>query len=336
MAVEPVEREPGSVMDGAPAPEMDIGRRTLLGTIDAELYERLIKPAFFSFAWRRDDEPLRQIVESLTSSIAMNDAYKGFQKIDDICQRYLYYLESCREARRRTRELVELTTLCEFWRRQVFMVCIRDARAVFDVLLPRQNVEASPPVRFEQGSFLRGIEAILNASLGAPGHATRDTASCRDLFDFFHGTSFPWLGYDPDALFGPLADDETITHGFALANADQTARFAQDCTDVLQEALFIDLLYAQHRKLYDEIAQAFESSERLPYGFRVQLAQRVRFDKTYQTAYDALLQGNSLDKPLHRSSRLQVEDLNAFGAACAVLRKAAASSQGVFLFHFMG
>ena len=88
--------------------------RTQMGVIQTDLYERLFKPAFVSFSQRRDDEPLRQLVEGIVTSIAMHDAYDSYRTLDDICQRYLYYLESVTGARERTWETVQASGLCDY------------------------------------------------------------------------------------------------------------------------------------------------------------------------------------------------------------------------------
>ena len=114
--------------------------KTQIGGIDTELYDRLIQPAMMSFSLRRDDEPLRQLIESIVTAIVMRDAYDGYRKLDDISQRYLYYCESVDGISRRTRESVELGALCDYWRSQAMMMLIRDSAAIFELLLPDVHV----------------------------------------------------------------------------------------------------------------------------------------------------------------------------------------------------
>ena len=51
--------------------------RTRMGVIDTALYERLLKPSFVSFAQRRDEETLKQLVESLVNDVALRKEDKG-------------------------------------------------------------------------------------------------------------------------------------------------------------------------------------------------------------------------------------------------------------------
>ena len=110
--------------------------KTLIGGIDTELFDRLIKPAMMSFSMNHEEETLRQVIESIVTAIVMRDAYEGYRKLDDICQRYLYYFESVDGITRRTREAVELGGLCDYWRCQAMMMLIRDSAAIFELLLP--------------------------------------------------------------------------------------------------------------------------------------------------------------------------------------------------------
>lgn len=323
-----------------PTAEPVLELKTLIGIIDTDLYERLLKPAFMSFGLRRDDEPLRQLVESIVTAIAMSDAYDGCRKIDDICQRYLYYLESLDGAQDKSWESIELNALTDYWRSQVVMTLIRDSAAIFGLLLPESQVILPAAVSLKQTDFLHSIKTVLGTSLDGPHEAERETALDRDLYDFSHGVSFPWLGYPPESVFSlqnMLHDADLQTeHSFAIASAEQTKIFCNVVEQAANECLFIDLIAAQHKKIYEEICNAFDLSERLPEDFRQLLTQRIKFDKIYQGAFDAVLSGKTLTKELHRASRLNINVLNAFGQFAAVIRKAAELNLGIYMFHYVG
>lgn len=314
--------------------------KTQIGGIDTELYDRLIQPAMMSFSLRRDDEPLRQLIESIVTAIVMRDAYEGYRKLDDISQRYLYYCESVDGISRRTRESVELGALCDYWRNQAMMMLIRDSAAIFELLLPDVHVPVPDTQILKQNDFLSAVDICLNGRLDAVLDDNRDNKSTSDLYDFAYGMSFPWQGYEPGTLFGiqcALPDSKiAVKYEFALASAEQTQRFYQDAQNALHEALFIDLIYAQHRKIYDEIVEAFPEDQRLPEDFRHQLEQKIRFDKTYQAAFYDTLCGMEITKPLHRSSRIDYRALNCFGKFVSVIRQAAESRLGVYIFHYLG
>ena len=314
--------------------------KTQIGVIHTELYERLLKPAFSSFALRHDDEPLRQIVESIVTSIAMHDAYEGYRKLDDIFQRYLYYLESIEGSARKSLDSIELSALCDYWRTQAFMTLIRDSSAIFELLLPDSLPETPSACTIDQESFFQGIDVALNSHLDPAVATSRDSATSRDLFDFAHGVSFPWLGYSPENIFGIQAHipNEKIefANEFAMASAEQTIQFDLDVQNCLNSTLFLDLVYAQHHKIYLELESAYQAEDLLPSGLCRQLSQRIKFDKTYQNAYDAILSGSSLTKPLHRSTRLDFSALNAFGKFANIIHKAANLQFGVYIFHYLG
>ena len=314
--------------------------KTLIGGIDTELFDRLIKPAMMSFSMNHEEETLRQVIESIVTAIVMRDAYEGYRKLDDICQRYLYYFESVDGITRRTREAVELGGLCDYWRCQAMMMLIRDSAAIFELLLPDVHVPVPDVCILKQEDFLNGINGVLNGRLDAEINSNRDNRISQDLYDFAYGMSFPWLGFDPGAVFSiqnVLPDSQiAVKYEFALASAEQTQRFYLDAQNALHECLFIDLLYAQHRKIYDEVEEAFPANERLPDDFRDQLEQKIRFDKTYQSAFYDVLCGIPLTKDLHRSSRINYRNLNAFGQFVSVIRQAAENRQGVYIFHYLG
>ncbi|MBO4349427.1 MAG: hypothetical protein J6A01_00575 [Proteobacteria bacterium] len=314
--------------------------KTQIGGIDTELFDRLLKPAMISFSIRREEETLRQVIESIVTAIVMRDAYEGYRKLDDICQRYLYYFESVDGITRRTRESVELGGLCDYWRSQAMMMLVRDSAAIFELLLPDVHVPVPDVCTLKQEDFLRGINAILNGRLDAEVNSDRNNRISPDLYDFAYGMSFPWLGFDPGAVFSiqnVIPDSQiAVKYEFALASAEQTQLFYQDAQNALHECLFLDLLYAQHRKVYDEVLEAFPGEERLPNDFRIQLEQKIRFDKTYQTAFYDILCGIPLTKNLHRSSRIDFKGLNAFGKFVSVIRQSAENHQGVYIFHYLG
>ncbi|MBQ9815948.1 MAG: hypothetical protein IJM59_00555 [Proteobacteria bacterium] len=334
---EPVTRETPQSIPAAP-PELSL--RTLFGSIQTDLYERLLQPAMMSFGLRRDDEPLRQIVESIVTSIAMRDAYEGYRKIDDICQRYLYYLESLSGVSKKNLESIELNSLCDYWRAQVFMTLVRDSSAIFELLLPDTQPQIPDPKDLSQEAFLKSVHTILNPRLDPTIPISRETCSCQELYDFAHGISFPWTGYPSENLFGiqNMIPDEMlcVEHEFAMISAEQCRIFDLRIHQSLHKCLFIDLLFAQHHKLFDEICPAFSPEDILPDDFCQQLSGRVQFDKTYQQAFDAIMQGIPLTKPLHRASRLDYQTLNSFGAFASIVHWAAQYQMGVYLFHYLG
>ncbi len=349
----------------AAAPTMRLHTRA--GVLDEEIYGQIIEPAFQAFALRDDETALRMLAESAVSAITTREDYAKFRKLDDICQRYLYYAESFGEITRRTRERVEVQGLLTYWRSQMCMAFVCDSRAMRDLLLPPDRAPksdeqiaetqsgaqsgaemlqnrggANPAAGFDmfQSRFLRGIDTVLNPSMGAGICADRTAASCRDLYDFAHGMSFPWIGFDPDRVFNlkHIVFDEAlcVSHCFSHLDAGYVRSLKDDLAGSLEEALFIDLLYAQHRKLYDEIHAAFGDGDRLPPGFLSQLRLRVRFDKVYRAAYDDILSGRRIMRPLHRASRLDIDDLNAFGAFAGVWHQAALTHSGLYAFHYFG
>lgn len=325
------------------APADDVPRaleyRTVYGLIDTDLYERLLKPAFVSFDQSGNDAGLHEIAESVVTAIAMRDAYGGYRKIDDICQRYLYYYESYHEMRHRTWESVELGGLCDYWRSQVFLTFIHDSDRIFQLLLPDVEMRADS-VRYErQEAFVDAVSSVLCPSLDVHAGAGRSAASSSEIYDFVHGVSFPWLGYDPENVFritGRVDDVLDVPHTFAIASREVVERFARVLPQCLEEYLFYDFLYAQHRKLYDAVCEAFGCDSRISGTFREQLSRRVRFDATYQSACVRLLSGGHLTGSLHRSSRVSVGGLNLFSDFASTILHAARARQGVYLFHYRG
>lgn len=311
----------------------------LVGIIQTDLYERLIKPALVSFALRRDDEPLHQLVESIVTSIAIHDAYDGYRKIDDICQRYLYYLESI-ENTAKSLEQMELSALCDYWRLQVFMLLICDSASVFELLLPAAKPDIPAPCCIDENRFFNGIQTVLNAHIDPTCALDPEQLSAEDVYHFAYGVSYPWTGFPPECVF-PLLNHVSNAkiqskHPFAMINAEYCALFDQAIQKSLYTLLLIDIIYAQHRKVYEEISAAFDPDDTLPDEICAQLSKRVKFDKTYQSAYDSILAGTPISKPLHRSSRLDVDDLNAFGQFASMIHRAAEMKLGAFIFHYHG
>lgn len=314
--------------------------RTVVGTIRIHLFEELLRPAFISFDHRRDDEPLRQLIESIVTSIAMRDAYDGYRKIDDICQRYLYYLESIRSPNTKSWEMLENSALCDYWRTQAFLTLIRESNAIFDLLLPDSQPPLPQARSFKQTEFLNGIRSVLNPNLDIHTPLVRETLPAKDLYDFAYGISFPYIGFNSERIFRlqHMASDSDIqvSHDFALANEASTSLLADVAEGALKDALFRDLLFSQHHKFYDEFLCAFAPNEKLPEALTKEFRQRFRFDKAYQAAYDTLADGNAITKQLHRASRLEYHDLNAFGAFLSILRQAQKQNLGVYIFHYVG
>lgn len=339
---------------------------TRMGILDDEIYSQLIEPAFLAFALDDDETGLRMLAESVVSAIAAREDYSKFRKLDDICQRYLYYIESYTELKRRTRERVEIQGLCTYWRSQMCMAFVCDSHAMRRLLLPDEKVRSpGDGVEQELGSsvrrpeenrrimgddahggfdmpqerFLRGIDAVLRMTPASGFCADREGALCRDVFHFAYGMSFPWIGFDPDRIFNlkHIVFDEAlcVSHCFARLDVAHVGVMWQRLKECLSEALFIDLLYAQHRRLYDEIHEVFDDG-RIPCDFLELVQRRVRFDKAYQTAYDDIVRGEPLLRPLHRSSRLALGDLNAFAALSAIWSKAASARQALYAFHYFG
>lgn len=333
-----IKTEPELLLE--PEPKIHSSRtlefRTLVGIIHTDLYDRLIKPALVSFALRHDDEPLHQLVESIVTSIAIHDAYEGYRKIDDICQRYLYYLESI-ENTVKSIEQIELSALCDYWRLQVFALLICDSAAIFELLLPAEQPKIPAPCTIEQHAFFNGIRTVFNAHLDPTSKLTAEHLRSEDVFQFAYGISYPWTGFPPENIFPiqtHLANDKIPSkHSFAMISAEQAHFFNQSIQNSLRNLLLIDIIYAQHRKVYDEISSAFAPDDILPDQICDQLSKRIKFDKIYQNAFDSILSGLPMTKPLHRSSRLNIEDLNAFGQFAGMIHRAAELNLGVFLFH---
>jgi len=319
-------------------PTMPTGMVAMVGLIDGARFQKYILPAMQHFDQHRKDDLLRQLVESVAMAIAMHDAYDDFRKIDDISQRYLYYLESFQSASPNSTEALELGVLRDYWRSQVFMTFIRDADAIF-ALLDGLPANPAPARLFHHDALLTGLCDILTCRVGGHiGQASLQNPAPNPILDFVLGTSTPWIGFIPERLFGLLhAIPEAIppiAHEFALAMPEHVASMRDDLRLGIENALLIDLILAQHPKLHAEIRQAFDDDECLPASILTQLKHRVRFDRVYQAAFDAILTAHPIQKPLHRASRLSIPALNAIGALYAQLNDAANRHRAVYIFHY--
>ncbi len=312
--------------------------RVLMGAIDGVLFEKIFKPAFAAFDMRHDDEPLRSLVESIVTAIATRSVYDGCRRLDDVLQRYLYYLESLQSEP--VAERVQTQALCDYWRSQVFMTLIHDSRIVFELLFPYDPVGAVQTAEVRRQPLLKGIEHVLCCKLGGPvGDVARKDCVCVPLYDFTRGISFPWNGFTPKWLFGLthwLPDDNPdipIENEYAILMPEQVVKMCEVLRDAIHETMLIDLVMAQHSKLYAEIMSAFDEDSRLPASILEVISRRVKFDKAYQAAFDAWLSGQTVEKTLHRSSRINIEEMNAVGALYYVLKSASQLGLGVYLFH---
>ncbi|MCL2325841.1 MAG: hypothetical protein FWC40_05000 [Proteobacteria bacterium] len=319
-------------------PSTPTGIVAMVGRIDGVRFQKYILPAMQHFDQHRKDDLLRQLVENVAMAIAMHDAYADFRKIDDISQRYLYYLESFQSAPPNTTEALELGVLRDYWRSQVFMTFIRDAGAIFALLddLPTNPASAC---LIDHDALLTGLCDVVTCRVGGhTGQTSLQNPPTHPILDFVLGTSTPWIGFLPEHLFGLLhATPETtppIAHEFALAMPEHVAAMRDGLRLCIEESLLIDLILAQHPKLHAEIRQAFDDDERLPTPLLTQLKHRVRFDRVYQTAFDAILTAQPVQKPLHRASRLSIPALNAVGALYAQLNDAASQHHAVYIFHY--
>lgn len=312
--------------------------QVLMGVIDGELFDKIFKPAFIAFEERHDDEPLRTLVESIVTAIATRSVYEGCRRLDDVLQRYLYYLESLQSEPLAERE--QSQALCDYWRSQVFMTLVRDARIVFELLFPYEPVGAVHTTQVLRQPLLKGIEHVLCCKIGGPvGDVPRKDCVCLPLYDFTRGISFPWNGFTPKWLFGLThwlpdnAPDIPIEHEYAMLMPEQVELMRDALHDAIWETMLIDLVMAQHNKLYNEILSAFDEDMRLPDPILECVSQRVKFDKTYQAAFDAWLSGQCVSKPLHRSSRISIEEMNAVGSLYSILNSASQLGLGVYIFH---
>lgn len=319
------------------APAVPVAR-VLLGAMDGELFEKILMPAFAAFDTKHSDEPLRVLVENIVTAIATRSVYEGCRRLDDVLQRYLYYLESMQSES--GQEQAQSRALCDYWRCQVFMTLIRDSRIVFELLFPYEPVGDVQTAEVLRQRLLKGIEHVLSGRLGgAQGNIPRQNCACLPLYDFTRGVSFPWNGFTPVWLFGLThwipdhAPDLPIEHEYAMLMPEQVVVMRDALYDALRETMLIDLIIAQHSKLYAEMLSAFDEDSRLPAEILETLSRRVRFDKVYQAALDAWLSGQRVTKKLHRSSRLDIEEMNAVGSLYYVLKSASQLGLGVYLFH---
>lgn len=313
--------------------------KTLLGIINTDLYDKLLAPPLSAAALDDNNFPLQVLIENIVEDIAAQNVYDTHRKLDDICQRFLYYIEALRDAPPHSREFVELNALCNYWRAQFFMTAIKDAQTLFNLLLPETTHLDVSPLLCPQNDFFNAIHSALSLTLSNANCAYEKLTNI-SLFDFAHGTSFPWLGFNPDNLLNirNLFPDHLLhfTHAFALSDAGYSQIFAHEILDCLKKTLLIDLVCAQHRKLFAELELAFDTNEPLPDECFTGIQARVRFDKTYQSAFERLSNGLPLLAPLHRASRLNLNEINMLGKICSVFRAAQNHRLGVFIFHFLG
>lgn len=313
--------------------------KTLLGLINTDLYDKLLAPPLSAAALDDNNFPLQVLIENIVEDIAAQNVYDSHRKLDDICQRFLYYIEALRDAPAHSRECIELNALCNYWRAQFFMTAIKDAQTLFNLLLPENTHLDVPPLLCHQTDFFNAIHCALSNTL-SPSNGTPETCANADLYDFAHGSSFPWLGFNPDTLLNlkDVFPDSNLrfSHAFALSDASYTQIFAQEILDRLEKHLLIDLVCAQHRKLFAELELAFNTNDPLPDEVYTCIRSRVRFDKTYQNAFERLSNGLPLLTPLHRASRLNLNEINTLGKICNVFRAAQNHRLGVFIFHFLG
>ena len=335
---EPVPAPAAASPDAPQDAPRELQRRTIIGALDYGLLERLILPALEVYGQRHDDDPLRHLVESIVNAIAMRDAYSGYRKLDDVCQRYLYYRESLRGASVRSREAVELGALCDYWRLQFLILLIRDSSAIFSLLLPEPQPKPPQSRCLPQDEFLDSVRTILNGRIDSTIPVDRESCGFPNLYGFAFGESLPWPGFATDAVFPlqhTISDGEIRTaSSLAMASAPQTAALRDDVHRAIHRCLFTDLVFAQHRRVYEDICTAFSGDEIIPDALADQT--RVRFDKTYQNAYDAMLAGVPIAKALHRSSRLDAAQLTTFGTFASVIEAAANRGLGLYLFHYVG
>lgn len=335
-----------------------VGQQLMFGLMDGALYGEIYAPAFRSYADRRDDTALRQLIESIVSDIAMRDAYAQYRKIDDICQRYLYYAESLKTALGSEKstfatddersEMLELEALTLYWREQVFYCLLNDAEAIYGLLLPEQSMPLPPHLYFSTPELMSATHRVLSCTVGCVSKP-KLTGDCADFFAFLAGRSFPYLGYEASDVFGYVGvgdagrvntskvdkqlPDQELEQVFAMLTPEYVARFADCLRNSLEKTLFLDLIAAQHPKLYNELTEAFDSDESMPSAVSQRLMQRVRFDKTYREAFEKLLTAQPLSKALHRSSRLDIAELNMVGKLYARLQFAVKHQLAVFSFQ---
>ena len=310
--------------------------QVLVGVIQTELYERLLKPAFVCYAQQQNDEPLRQLVESIVTSIALTEDQETYRIINDISQRYLFYLEQISNDSVKNWDHIASEGACQYWRTQVFMMLIRNSANIFNLLLPEPQELPLTVFQSEMQDFFNGVDEILKTGIGHSFVNTQEL-KCSSLYHFSRGVSVPWTGYDAGIIFNLTADvleqlDKSAC-GFALMSDHVIRELYPDLIKQIENTLYIDLIFTQYKKIYEDLCQAFEPDEPLPDEMMEMLHQRIRFDQAYQNAFDAILHGQKLDKPLHRSSRLDIHALNTFISFFNQFRYAAEHHLGLYIFY---
>ena len=335
--IEPTQNPISSEQDEVQIQPSEIHKpQVLLGVMNVDLYERLLKPAFVCYAQQQNDEPLRQLVESIVTSIALSEDQEKYRKINDISQRYLYYLERVSNDSVKKWDLIVSQGMCQYWRTQIFMMLIRNSADIFNLLLPEHQESDLPVFCCEQQQFLNGIDEILKSSLNHHS-VIKEGTDCSILYDFSRGISYPWLGYDPEIIFnsqGELPEDsDKLANTFALMSENIVNELKPSLIKQIENTLFIDLIYTQFKKIYEDLCQAFEPDEPIPDEMIEMLNQRIRFDQNYQKGFDTLIHGQVIDQKLHRSSRLDIQSLNTFGSIFNIFRYASENHLGVYLFY---
>ena len=198
----------GSAAAAAPAPQPPV----LCGAVSGVLYENIFKPALVSLWQRCDEEPLRALVESIATSIAMRDSYDGCRRMDNIFQRYLYYLES----RQASSDGDALLALCDYWRCQTLVTLFRDSGLIFDLLFPGGTAELVAEARIPRNSLIRGLQGIAQNCVGGPACSPKLPPQA-EILDFVHGISTPWSGFPAAPVFGLLND---LPEKIAVTRAD--------------------------------------------------------------------------------------------------------------------
>ena len=327
------EFEPGLTQPDSPEPDTP---KAWIGVLNVDLYERLLKPAFVCFSQQHNDEPLRQLVESIVTAIALSEDQNAYRKINDISQRYLYYLERISDGTSSHWDYLETESLCEYWRSQVFMMLLRNSVDVFNLLLPVPQAVESPVCEMTESLFLKAMDCLSRSGL-AYCCVKRSENKCFLLQDFSKGVSYPWLGYDTDRIFN-LRDFSENTTGevadaFALLENSVVSDLYNDLVKQIENILFIDLLYTQYKKIYEELSHAFDADESLPDDLLDMLRQRIRFDKNYQQAFDNILSGTPVCSKLHRASRIDLESLSGLGLFFSMFKYAFENHLGLYCFR---
>ena len=312
--------------------------KTMLGVMDTDAYERLLKPSLVSYAQDLDDAPLRQLVEIMTTSIELCDDSSQYRKIADICQRYLYYQERISVETRMTCENVVSGGLCDYWRTQLFMMLFRDSASIFSLLIPSAKNIQTPFVSMAQDTFLEAVSQILNDSLehGQTCHISND---CKPLYDFAHGVSLPWPGYETKYIFNLQSTVSDaflqVKQSFALIDREVVADIYPKLVSHLRNLFLIDMIYTQYKKTFEDLTQVYSCHESLPSDLLDMLHQRIHLDKSYQNNLESMINGKECTQKCHKASRLEIQWFNTFGRILSMIRYASQNRMGVYLFHYI-